>query len=230
MNALHRKYFIKHYWTELTLGCPWTITAYCIIVPLNRADTLILKGLTFWKVDKCLPSRGTGQKIISSLFQKDVFGRDITLTSLRHRSLSQCSWKYLQPVAAFMICHAEVNLHADRTSMNAHTSFLVHHCRIVFFFIIIFYNILYCVILHWYKEPFLVEFCKVYGIANTSKYVAPDPFCHVFISFYIYYFVLAVMRLNFFVLTCQIFSMSVCKMLYFVVLFLFLHMLVLKLI
>lgn len=55
-----------------------------------------------------------------------------------------------------------------------------------FFFIIIFYNILYCVILHWYKEPFLVEFCKVYGIANTSKYVAPDPFCHVFISFYIY--------------------------------------------
>lgn len=38
-------------------------------------------------------------------------------------------------------------------------------------------------ILHWYKEPFLVEFCKVYGIANTSKFIAPDAFCHVLIFF-----------------------------------------------
>lgn len=39
-----------------------------------------------------------------------------------------------------------------------------------------FYNILYYVIFHWYWEFFLVEFCKVYGRANTSKYIAPNAF------------------------------------------------------
>lgn len=82
---------------------------------------------------------------------------------------------------------------------------------VYFFFLLFFYNILYCVILHWYKEPFLVEFCKVYGIANTFKYVAPDAFGHVLIFFFFVFFVLAVMRFIFFVWTCQIFSMSVCK-------------------
>lgn len=72
------------------------------------------------------------------------------------------------------------------TNTHTHTLqvFLVCHCCIVFFN---FYNILYCVILHWYREPFLVEFCKVYGIANTSKYIAPDAFCHV-LTFYFFLF------------------------------------------
>lgn len=162
---------------------------------------------------------------LSAVFSHRMF---LAVTSLSHHLyhwLSQCSWKYLQPVAAFIICHAEVNLHADCTSINAHTfSFLF--IIVVLFFVGFFYNILYCVILHWYKEHFLVEFCKVYGIANTSKSIAPDAFCHVL---FFQVFLLAVTRLKIFVLTCQIFSMSVCKM-YFVVLFLFLHMLVLKLI
>lgn len=76
-----------------------------------------------------------------------------------------------------MICHAEMNLHADCTSMNALT--FVGFIIVILCFFFYFYNILYCVILHWYKEPFLVGFCKVYGIANTFKYIAPDVFCHV---------------------------------------------------
>lgn len=77
-----------------------------------------------------------------------------------------------------------MNAHKDTHTLQV---FLVCHCCIVFFNIF-FYNILYCVILHWYREPFLVEFCKVYGIANTSKYIAPDAFCHVLT--FSYFFVL----------------------------------------
>lgn len=78
---------------------------------------------------------------------------------------------YLQTVAAFIICHTEADLHADCTCMNAHTHItkvFVFLCCIVCILFYFFY-ILYYLIFHWYWEFFLVEFCKVYGIANTSS-------------------------------------------------------------
>lgn len=169
------------------------------------------------------------KKISSSLFQR-MF---LAVTSLSQLVSSPFVVTVLLEISATCSCFYDLSRWGEfacRLHQYECTQvfFFFWFIIVVLFFFFYFYNILYCVILHWYKEPFLVEFCKVYGIANTSKYIAPDAFCHVLT--FSYFFILAVTRLNFFVLTCQTFSMSVCKMLYFVVLFLFLHMLVLKLI
>lgn len=83
-----------------------------------------------------------------------------------------------------------------------------------------FYNILYYVIFHWYWEFFLVEFCKVYGIANTSKYIAPNAF---YVLYWLFLFLLWLWHVWIYliILICQTSIMSICKMMYFVVLFLF---------
>lgn len=82
--------------------------------------------------------------------------------SLLNSRPSARRWNHLQTVAASLICPTEANLHADCTGMNAHTFYF----RSLLYFY--FSTVLYCVIFHWYWEYFLVEFCKVYGIADTS--------------------------------------------------------------
>lgn len=85
-----------------------------------------------------------------------------------------------------------------------------------------FYNILYYVIFHWYWEFFLVEFCKVYGRANTSKYIAPNAF---YVLYWLFLFLLWLWHVWIYliILICQTSVMCICIILYFVVLFLFLH-------
>lgn len=82
--------------------------------------------------------------------------------SLLNSCLLARRWNHLQTVAASLICPTEANLHADCTGMNAHTFYFG---SLLYFY---FSTVFYCVIFHWYWEYFLVEFCKVYGIADTS--------------------------------------------------------------
>lgn len=120
----------------------------------------------------------------------------------------------LPTVAAFIICHRgrfACRLHLYECT---HIS-LVFRCHFFFFLHFVLPDVPLVL------GVFLVEFCKVYGIANTSS-IAPNTF---YVLYWHFLFLLWLWHVWIYliILICQTSIMSTCKMMYFVVLFLFLH-------
>lgn len=90
-------------------------------------------------------------KGVFSLWHYFVTARDTSLiftTNCCHTA----PWNHPQTVAAFIICHAEVNLHADCTRMNAHKH--THTCYRCFWFVIVvlfFYFFFITFYIAWYS-------------------------------------------------------------------------------